>query len=290
LSDDGTGRSVGPRRDATSDEPPAFEVLPAPGPSAPVVVHVPHAGTAIPADVRDGLLLDDDDLAVELLRMTDHRTDVLAGDVGASGATRFVNRTSRLVVDPERFPADADEVMASRGMGAVYTRGHRGRPLRRPDPERRSELLRRFFTPYATALAATVDELVATHGSCTIVDLHSYPTRRLPYELGSGPRPPLCVGTDPFHTPGALTELVEAEAGRHGLTTARDTPFAGSYVPSDRYGHDTRVTSVMLELRRDTYLDEDTALPTADEPTVRAFVTAVVAAIAEARWAHADRR
>jgi N-formylglutamate deformylase len=269
------------------DDGPAFEVLPPEGPAAAVVVHVPHAGTAIPGAVRDGLLLDDDELAVELLRMTDHRTDVLAGDVAAAGATRFVNRVSRLVVDPERFVDDHDEVMATRGMGVVYTHGHRRQPIRRPDPAARTHLVERFFTPYAAAFAATVDDLVATHGRCTIVDLHSYPAVRLPYEIGDGPRPPVCVGTDPFHTPRALTELVEEVARRRGLVTARDTPFAGTYVPSDRYGRDPRVASVMLELRRDTYLDERTATPTDDEPDVRAFVAAVVAAIGRGS-AHLD--
>jgi hypothetical protein len=40
-----------------------------------VVLHVPHASTVIPVDVRVGILLDDDALARELLASTDHHTD-----------------------------------------------------------------------------------------------------------------------------------------------------------------------------------------------------------------------
>jgi N-formylglutamate deformylase len=257
----------------------SYEVHPPDGPVGPIVVHVPHAGTLLPAAVRRGLVLDDDALTLEALRLTDHRTDVLAAGTSVHGATRFVNRLSRLVVDPERFPDDR-EPLAARGMGAVYTRGHRRQPLRPTPPPDEAELLDRYFHPYAEAMAALVSERLDTLGRCTIVDLHSYPSRRLPYELGDGPRPRLCVGTDPHHTPGWLSELVIDVADRHGLDAAFDTPFGGTYVPLNRLGNDHRVTSVMLELRRDLYLDEDTATPHAGEPAVAAFVTDVAAALA----------
>jgi hypothetical protein len=41
------------------------------------VVHIPHSSTVIPADARAKLLLSDQELALELLRMTDHLTDEL---------------------------------------------------------------------------------------------------------------------------------------------------------------------------------------------------------------------
>jgi N-formylglutamate deformylase len=256
-----------------------FEIHRPDGRDHPIVVHVPHAGTRLPPAVRAGIVLDDDELALEVLRLTDHRTDVLAAGTASHGATRFVNWLSRLVVDPERFPDDR-EPLAARGMGAVYTLGHRRQPLRPVPTPDEAELLARYFHPYAEALAALVSERLGTHGRCTIVDLHSYPARRLPYELGTGPRPPLCIGTDPVHTPGWLTELVVGVAARHGIDAAFDTPFAGTYVPLDHHGSDDRVTSVMLELRRDLYLDEDTGTPHRGESEVAAFVTDVAAALA----------
>jgi N-formylglutamate deformylase len=52
-------------------------------------------------------------------------------------------------------------------------------------------------------------------------------------------------------------------------------------VPLDRYGTDARVTSVMLEIRRDQYLDEATARPHDGEAVVADLVTDLARAIAE---------
>jgi N-formylglutamate deformylase len=249
-------------------------------PATPVLVHVPHAGTHIPADVRSHLRLDDAALAAEVLALTDHRTDELAGDVATVGASRLVARTSRLVVDPERFLDRDREEMEQVGMGAVYTRGAWGGLLRDDDPDHRTTLLARYFHPYHHAVEAEVDRLLARFGRCVIVDLHSYPTVTLPYELhGGGERPPLCIGTDPVHTPAGLAALVVDVAADAGLATAVDTPFAGTFVPTRHLG-DRRITSVMLELRRDTYLDEATATLHGGAVAIRELVTEVARRVA----------
>ena len=88
------------------------------------------------------------------------------------------------------------------GMGAVYTRTSHGRPLRHDDPEHTEELLATHYRPYAAAVADLVDERLAATGHAVILDVHSYPAEALPYELhGGGPRPVVCLGTDPAHTP-----------------------------------------------------------------------------------------
>ncbi len=52
---------------------------------------------------------------------------------------------------------------------------------------------------------------------------------------------------------------VERAARALGFEVARDTPFSGTFVPSALLG-DTRVAAVMLEVRRDKYMDEGTGL------------------------------
>ncbi len=122
---------------------------------------MPHASLHIPPGERGGILLDDDALAVELLRLTDRHTDRLFGWIRDLGGTLLVNRVSRLVVDPERFPDDDREPMARVGQGAVYTRTAGGGRLRDDRPGERSRLMARWYEPYHAALeglvAATLD-------------------------------------------------------------------------------------------------------------------------------------
>lgn len=259
----------------------AFDVVPG---EAPVLVHVPHAGLEIPPDVRAGLLLDDAGLAAELLAMTDHGTAELARGLADLGASLLVNRTSRLVVDVERYPDPAEEGMEVVGMGAVYTRTSRRTPLRDEDPLRiaavRADLVARYHTPWHTALAEEVGRLLARHGCCTIIDLHSYPSRALPYELSPDtPRPEVCLGTDPTATPEALVRRAEEVLAAHGFATARDTPFRGALTPAAHAG-DPSVASLMLEVRRDVVCDEATGAPHADLPDLRGAICELVAGLA----------
>ncbi|MFE7750589.1 N-formylglutamate amidohydrolase [Streptomyces sp. NPDC057428] len=226
-------------------------------PDSPVLLHVPHSSRAVPADVREGISLDDEALEAELDHITDSHTAELAALAVASCAVppwRFVNDLSRLVVDPERFPDEREEMLAV-GMGAVYTHtSHRERL--RPPGTSTQPLLDRFFHPYAQAMTAAVDGRLAATGRAVVIDVHSYPTTPLPYELhGTGPRPPVCLGTDRFHTPPEL--LARAEAAFAGFGgTGLNSPFPGTYVPLRHYGTDRRVDALMIEIRRDLYMSE----------------------------------
>ncbi|MEU0335427.1 N-formylglutamate amidohydrolase [Streptomyces sp. NPDC006193] len=235
---------------------PPFELLPGAA-GSPVLLHVPHSARAVPPDVRAGIVLGDAALERELDHITDAHTAELAERAAAlAGLTpwRFVNRLSRLVVDPERFPDEREEMLAV-GMGAVYTRTTHLGELRPAgaDPE---PLLARYFRPYAEAMARAVAGRLAATGRAVVIDVHSYPAEPLPYELhATGPRPPVCLGTDAFHTPPELVGAARtAFAGCGG--TELDSPFAGTYVPLEFHGEDARVHALMVEIRRDTYMTE----------------------------------
>lgn len=242
-----------------------------------MILHVPHASREIGGAARRGLLIDDGALAEELDHLTDAHTERiarLAADRAGRRPWIFENRWSRLVVDPERFPDEREEMRAV-GMGAVYTHGFAGRRLRDDDPVRDEGLLETHFRPYAEAMTNLVADRLAATGRAVIVDVHSYPAVALPYELhGSGPRPRICLGTDPDHTPAALVGA--AERAFAGYDRAVDTPFAGCYVPLRFYRVDRAVSALMIEIRRDTYMREPGGAPTAGLPHVAAALTALL--------------
>jgi N-formylglutamate amidohydrolase len=245
---------------------------------SPVIVHVPHAGGLVPQATPLP--------PVELLReqtmlLADRHTDLVADLVdfeltrrGGSVANRVTNVYSRVFMDPERFDSEEEE-MNQVGMGVVYTKTHDGRDLYDPPigPEEVQRRKAKYFLEYASRFAALTSSTLAEHGRCLIVDLHSYTPQPLPHERHQDEaRPPVCLGFDSFHAPDA--EGLASALAASGFATAMNQPFHGSYVPLPFYGTDRRVRSVMVEIRRDVYLDRRGDLRAAEASRLAATLAA----------------
>jgi N-formylglutamate deformylase len=260
--------------EGTMPPDPVYRIVPG-ARDCPIVLHVPHSSRRLTPLARASIRLDNAALSTELDHMTDAHTEVIAARAAARAhGWQFVNEYSRLVVDPERFP-DEREQMSAVGMAAVYTRTSHNEVLRTDHVD---ELLTGHFHPYAEAIADLVDERLADTGQAVIIDVHSYPSRALPYELACAAqfgtdarRPPICLGTDPDHTPQWLLDAAVAAFEPCG-TPALNAPFAGCYVPMRHHGTQRAVSSLMVEIRRDLYLTEPGGPPTAGiEPVISAL-------------------
>jgi N-formylglutamate amidohydrolase len=80
------------------------------------------------------------------------------------------------------------------------------------------------------------------------------------------------IGTDTFHTPnewvGASVKFFTDRGFRLGI----NEPYAGSIVPMKHYQNDKRVKSIMLEVNRNLYMNNDyTRGPRFDE--IKAVIT-----------------
>ncbi len=223
------------------------------------IFHIPHSSTVIPAHVRGSLSLSDEDLAHELLLMTDHYTDELF-DYNSEPVCRAVFPVSRLVLDPERLTDDPLEPMAEKGMGVVYVKTSGGRPLRHLDfRPTKTELIDEFYVPHHRELDRMIAESLRDHGSCLILDCHSFPLKPWPFESGrERPRPEICLGTDPFHTPEWLAAEGERLFEMEGFRVERNHPFSGALVPGRFYWKQPRVIALMIEVNRSLYMDEIT--------------------------------
>ncbi len=242
-----------------------------------VILHVPHSATFIPDDVRNNILLSDQDLKAELDEMTDTLTEGIAlkaTEISGKKPWLFINRFSRLVIDPERFP-DEREAMNAVGMGAVYQKTSIGTQLRNPDPKAERDLLDAYFHPYSESLTDLVAQRFSSLGEVTLIDVHSYRVNQHPNAINHGQlRPPICIGVDSFHTPEWLIEAAQSAFSIIGENYINE-PYSGTYVPLSFYEKESKVTSVMMETRADTFLTEELAPHDGFETVAKALANLV---------------
>ena len=223
----------------------------------PILLHIPHASSAIPAEFSSQFCLSEQELCQEQLRLVDWHTDAL---YELEGAVRLESRVSRFVLDVERFSDDALEPMAARGMGAVYLRGTRGQAIRRELTAREREaVMDAYYWPHHNALDAWAQNALQCHASCLLIDCHSFPSTPLPCDLNQdGDRPDICLGTDGFHTPPELSRALKHHFEAASYRVEIDSPYAGCMVPNRCWQLEPRCHSIMIEVNRKLYMDEVT--------------------------------
>ncbi len=185
--------------------------------------------------------------------MTDWYTDEL---FDCDDAKKLVFPYSRLYCDVERFRDDEKEEMAKKGMGVCYTTNSFGGKLREVSDVEKEEIKSTHYDGHHRQFTDLVAAELEENGTALIVDCHSFSNEVLPHEESSV-RPDICIGADTFHTPRELLQEVFRYFEERGYEVAVNQPFAGTIVPLKYYGKDQRVSSIMIEVNRKLYLDEN---------------------------------
>ena len=214
-----------------------------------MILHIPHAST----DTLGKPFLCDRE--TELSRMTDWYTDELFDH---PKALRVVFPISRLICDVERFEDDALELMSQKGMGVCYTQNAYGEKLREIHDREREAIVADYYRPHHQRLEEAVRMELQQKAKALIVDCHSFPDGPLPCNIDQTvPRPDICIGTDAFHTPQKITDMLVEHFNECGCSVAINRPFAGTIVPMKYYQKESRVHSVMIEVNRRLYRGDD---------------------------------
>jgi N-formylglutamate amidohydrolase len=220
-----------------------------------MILHIPHSSRAIPEELRDQIVLADDELLAELNLMTDGFTDKLF-NYPESSAVSFP--ISRLLIDVERFSDDNEEPMSKVGMGVIYTHTAHGEELRRIlHQDEKKHLIANYYDCHHQVLSLEVEKEMGKYGNALIIDCHSFPSRPLPCDNDQSlTRPDFCIGTDFFHTPEALMLMTRLRIAKMGYSVGINRPYSGSLVPRRFYRKDRCVMSIMIEVNRRLYMDE----------------------------------
>jgi len=261
----------------------------------PVLIAVPHAGRAYPAEFTDTMR----NQAAACLRLEDRFADLVAEAVAReTGAALLVAHAPRALIDLNRAPDDVDWDMVAGGAGERRTRHAAGRrarsglglvPRRLPGL---GEIWKQRITqadldaridgihaPYHAALAGELSLLKARWGAALLVDLHSMPP--LGPKRGTHASADFVVG-DRFGSScdGALCAAAFGHFAAAGRRAAHNRPYAGGY-GLDRHAAPARgFHGLQIEICRAAYLDERLCEPGAGFDSVAELLTGLVRRLA----------
>lgn len=228
---------------------------------APLIVSVPHAGTAIPVELAD---------RYRSLRVArndaDWHVDRLYDLAAALGATVVRTAISRAVIDVNRDPSGTSLYPGLATTGLCPTTTFDGAPLYRdgrdPDSAEISGRVRQYFNPYHAALAAELARLRDGYPAIVLFDAHSI--RSSVPRLFDGELPQFNIGSNGGAScAAALTASVEQLCEASGESWVTNGRFRGGWI-TRHYGRpETGVHAIQLELAMRGYLDEDGTWPPA---------------------------
>jgi len=249
---------------------------------APLLMSIPHVGTAIPAAIEARMT------ERALMRAdTDWHLDRLYDFANELGIPTLQAVWSRYVVDLNRPPDDAPLYPGQVSTGLVPKQDFAGNPLylsgAQPDDEEKVERLRACWLPYHQRLERELASIHRKHGIAILFDCHSI-VSKVP-RLFEGTLPDFNLGTAAGGAchPGLRLELAEAlgDFGEGRLVV--DGRFKGGFITRQYGDPDNRIHAFQLELSMATYCGEDAPwcyLPDkANEvrPALRAMLEAALA-------------
>jgi N-formylglutamate deformylase len=222
---------------------------------SPLILSLPHSGTALPDGLRRRL--------TELGRMlpdTDWHIDRLYAFAELLPATTVTAVYSRYVIDLNRDPSGTSLYPGKATTGLVPTTTFAGDPLylegEEPDAAENVERRRAYFDPYHRALAEQIARVKASHGVALLYDCHSIRSR-VP-RLCDGELPVLNLGTnDGKSCAPALQQALEAAMAERPLSHVSNGRFKGGWI-TRHYGDPAdSVHAVQMELAQRAYMHED---------------------------------
>jgi N-formylglutamate deformylase len=223
--------------------------------TTPVLISVPHAGTAIPPAIAarmtpEALTLPDTDWHVE--KLYDFATELGAGLIAADH--------SRYVVDLNRDPsgkplypgADNSEFvpLTTFAEQPIY------RPGQQPDAAEIAERRATYWQPYHHRLTAELARLKSTFGIAVLWDGHSILSHVPRFFDGRLPDLNLGSAKGASAAPALVAHVMDVLGNAEEFSSILNGRFTGGYI-TRHYGQpDDNIHALQLEMAESAYLDE----------------------------------
>lgn len=221
----------------------------------PLLVSLPHDGTALPDEIAARLTG-----AARRVPDTDWFVSRLYEFARELGASVLVPRYSRYVVDLNRPPDDVSLYPGQNTTGLCPATGFDGEPIylpgQAPTPGEVQARVERYWRPYHAALADELARLREVHGRAVLWEGHSI--RSVVPFLFEGRLPDLNLGTaaGTSCTPATQARLEAVLAGQGDYSWVANGRFKGGHI-TRHYGQPAQgVEAIQLEIAQCCYMDE----------------------------------
>jgi N-formylglutamate deformylase len=262
-----------------------FEIIQPAAQLLPIVISVPHAGTAFPDDIQSELktsLLPPDD--------TDWFVHQLYDFAAELGIPVLKANYSRWVVDLNRNPDSSPLYHDGRVLtGLCTTTTFLGESIyiderTEINPAEVARRKTRYFEPYHEALQQLLDATKARFGRVLLWDCHSI--RRVVSAIHDGPFPDLILGSaDQTSASAVLIEQALHELGGGPHSLKHNTPFKGGYITRHFGRPAEQQHALQLEMSKDVYMDD--AEQQYDQPRatqIRAILRQTLLMLGQSEW------
>ncbi len=223
--------------------------------SLPLLISVPHDGTAVPESLAATLTEE-----ARRLPDTDWHVAQLYDFARSAGASLLVPQYSRYVIDLNRSPEDVSLYPGQNTTGLCPTVRFSGEPVYReglePDAAAVRARVDTWWRPYHEALADELRRLRAMHGRAVLWEGHSI--RSVVPFLFEGRLPDVNIGTasGTSCTPQVLRRIADVLEMQADYRFVIDGRFKGGYITRHYGDPGDGIDAIQLELAQVTYMDE----------------------------------
>lgn len=239
----------------------------------PLLISMPHAGTFVPADIRDRMAE-----PARALPDTDWHVDRLYDFATGLGASLLVATHSRYVIDLNRpsddsplYPgADNTELCPT----TLFDRNRIYVPDAEPDDAEIKQRTKNIWQPYHERLREVLQQKLDQHGVALLYEAHTIRSR-VP-RFFEGRLPDLNLGTANGQSAASELEalLFKVCQSTQSYSNVLNGRFTGGYI-TRHYGRPAEnIHAVQLELCQCTYMLED--YPFHFEPTLASNIQPVL--------------
>jgi len=260
-----------------------FIFHPATAPAVPILISVPHCGTAFPDELKDqyraDLIATPDD--------TDWFVNKLYDFAPSLGMSMITAVYSRWVIDLNRDPHNKPLYTDGRIItGLCPTTNFLGEPLYNDqrtevDARETERRLQQYFWPYHDALQQKLQTLKATFGKVLLWDCHSI--RQYVQTIHKENFPDLILGdADGAAAAPGLIDIAYKHLGLGAYSVSHNFPFKGGYITRHNGKPLENQHALQLEMCKIKYMDDSERMyDDARANAMRTVLKATLTALAE---------